>query len=561
MKFKLDKNNNVELQARIKELEEKLAADKERSIAGFGDAVVVEEYDMVDGKKEVIQRQVKNVKTGKTIQTIDTDFSSEAERTRQKEEETENYIKVMEQEGLKRADDYKRYYANYEKSLKNLEECILNVQLSTTQTSVNFALIRVWLEMEYLTTKFDILRNEIKYNTFYAFCCNVNFREWAKKIRMYSDHIISIYDNNQTDDELYLQPLGNIPHAYINPPNRNADEDTFGFLADSMKPYGRSTSYKDMYALKTLSDELLPALYKFREACDSKHLRRAIKGRMEKFSDDLDAIYLMISSPSLDNLSSVFYCFDTDDDEIGKEVEAFVEANKERASFVRLVGDKMKKLYDKHISKYCNEEEWHSLFDWSDNDCQPDYNRLGEYIFRLKDNDDRIAIAKDIVRLVNYWLHYNWAIMTYQEKLQEENKGKSLEDISPSGIPKELLVFLLIEDKDDLIKFANLIRNEASKLCDETGRKDFWDYFYFVCLHYKLVRVKPFKKKCSRVKFSKILSCILYGSDKEAEKLQYMMEKSGLQATMPQNAIRKTLRSDIGKLISELIEKQCFSHS
>ena len=226
----------------------------------------------------------------------------------------------MEREGLKRADVYKRYYANYEKSLMNLEECILNVQLSTTQTSVNFALIRVWLEIEYLTTKIGVLRDEIKYNTFYAFCCDVNFREWAKKIRMYSDHIIRIFDDNQTDDELYLQPLGNIPHAYVNPSNRNADEDTFGFLADSMKPYGRSTSYKDMYALKTLSDELLPLLCKFRDACDSKQLRRAIEGRMEKFSDDLDAIYLMISSPSLDNLSSVYYCFDTVDDEIGKEV-------------------------------------------------------------------------------------------------------------------------------------------------------------------------------------------------------------------------------------------------
>lgn len=144
MKYKPDNKNNEELQARIKELEEKLAADEERSIAGFGDAVVVEEYDMVDNKKKVIQHQVKNVKTGKTIQTLDTDFASEAEKTRHKEEETENYIKVMEQEGLKRADEYKRYYANYEKSLKNLEKCILNVQLSTTQTSVNFALIRVW---------------------------------------------------------------------------------------------------------------------------------------------------------------------------------------------------------------------------------------------------------------------------------------------------------------------------------------------------------------------------------------------------------------------------------
>lgn len=561
VKNKHDTKSNEELQARIKELEEQLAADEERNIAGFGNAVVVEEYDMVDGKKKVIQRQVKNIKTGKTINALDTDFASEAEKTRQKEEETGNYIKVMEREGLKRADVYKRYYANYEKSLMNLEECILNVQLSTTQTSVNFALIRVWLEIEYLTTKIGVLRDEIKYNTFYAFCCDVNFREWAKKIRMYSDHIIRIFDDNQTDDELYLQPLGNIPHAYVNPSNRNADEDTFGFLADSMKPYGRSTSYKDMYALKTLSDELLPLLCKFRDACDSKQLRRAIEGRMEKFSDDLDAIYLMISSPSLDNLSSVYYCFDTVDDEIGKEVEAFVEANKERASFVRLVSDKMRRLYDKHISKYCSEEEWHSLFDWSDNDCQPDYNRLGEHIFRLKDKDDRIEIAKDIVRLVNYWLHYNWAILTYQEKQQEENRGKTLEEVSPSGIPNDLLIFLLIEDKDDLIKYANLIRNEASKLCDETGRKDFWDYFYFICLHYKLVRVKPFKKKCSRLKFSKILSCILYGSEKEAERLQYMMEKSGLQATMPHNAIRKALRSDVGRLISELLVKQGFIHS
>lgn len=39
MKYKLDDKSNEELQARIKELEEKIAADEERSIAGFGDAV------------------------------------------------------------------------------------------------------------------------------------------------------------------------------------------------------------------------------------------------------------------------------------------------------------------------------------------------------------------------------------------------------------------------------------------------------------------------------------------------------------------------------------------
>ena len=53
VKNKHDTKSNEELQARIKELEEQLAADEERNIAGFGNAVVVEEYDMVDGKKKV----------------------------------------------------------------------------------------------------------------------------------------------------------------------------------------------------------------------------------------------------------------------------------------------------------------------------------------------------------------------------------------------------------------------------------------------------------------------------------------------------------------------------
>ena len=45
VKNKHDTKSNEELQARIKELEEQLAADEERNIAGFGNAVVVEEYD------------------------------------------------------------------------------------------------------------------------------------------------------------------------------------------------------------------------------------------------------------------------------------------------------------------------------------------------------------------------------------------------------------------------------------------------------------------------------------------------------------------------------------
>jgi hypothetical protein len=555
MKRNPEDQTKEELQAKIKELEEKLAADEERRIAGFGNVGVLEEYEEGD-KKKVILRKAVDLESGKTTDVIDTDYAVAEEQVRRKEDEKLNYIKVMEQEGLKRADDYKRHFDNYEKSLKNLEACIQNLNLCTTQTSLNLALIMLWLEIEYVTTKFGVLREELKYNTFYAFCCNMNFRDWAKKMRQLREHIVVFSSEGQVSDEMYLQPLDSIPHAYINPSNRVADEDTFAFLVDSMKPYGRGSSLRDFHTFKTLSDNLLPILYKLRDACNTSKLRRGIKSRLEVFSDNLDDIHRMVSSPSLDNLGSVYYCFDDDEEEVTREVDAFVNANGKRANFIHLISEKMRRLQDKQISKYCDETTWHDLFDWEDNDCQPLYEKLGEFIFKFRDQNDRIDIAKDIVRLVNYWLHYNWAILSYQERQLEGNKGKDMGDISPSGIPKDLLEFILIEDKDKLMKFATLIRNDASKLCDETGRKDFWDYFYFICIHYKLVRTKPFKKKCSRVKFSKILSCILYGSDKEAERLQYMMEKSGLQATMPNKAVLKAIRSEIGKSIAELIVKQ-----
>lgn len=555
MKRNPEDQTKEELQAKIKELEEKLAADEERRIGGFGNIGVLEEYDNGD-KRKVILRKAVDWESGKTTDVIDTDYAVAEEQVCRKEDEKLNYIKVMEQEGLKRADDYKRHFDNYEKSLKNLEACIQNLNLCTTQTSLNLALITLWLEIEFVTTKLGVLREELKYNTFYAFCCNMNFRDWAKKIRQFSEHILVLPSESQITDEMYLQPYGSIPHAYINPSNRGADEDTFAFLVDSMKPYGRSSSLRNVRALKSLSDNLLPVLYKFRDVCDSSQLRHGIKGRLEMFSDDLDDIYRMISSPSLEELNSVYYCFNYDEEEVSREVDAFVNANGKRANFIHLVSEKMRRLQDKQILKYCDETTWHDLFDWEDDDCQPSYEKLGEFIFKFRNQSDRIDIAKDIVRLVNYWLRYNWAILSYQKRQLEENKGKDMGDFSPSGIPQDLLEFILIEDKDELMKFAELIRNDASKLCDETGRKDFWDYFYFVSIHYKLVRTKPFKKKCSRVKFSKILSCILYGSDKEAERLRYMMEKSGLQATMPKKAVSKAIRSEIGKSIAELIVKQ-----
>ena len=527
MKHYSDDTTKEELQAKIRELEEKLAADEKRRVAGGGN-VGAWEADEDDDKRSV----------------------------RRKEEEANEYMRLMEQEGLKRADDYKRCFDNYEKSLKNLEACIQNLCLCTTQTALDFALLSLWLEIEFVTTKLDVLREELKYNTFYAFCCQMNFGEWAKKMRQLSGHIVVLPSEGRVSDEMYLQPSGSMPHAYIAPTNRAADEDTFAFLADSMKPYGRSSGLRNVRVLKSLSEHLLPVLNQFRDACDASQLRNGVIGRLERFSDDLDDIHRIVASPSLEKLGSAYYSFNDYDEEVSREVDAFVNANGKRANFVHLVSEKLRRLQDRQISKYCDETTWHDLFDWGGGDCQPLYERLGGFIFKFRDQDDRTDTAKDIVRLVNYWLHYNWAMLTYQERQLEENKTKETGDISPCGIPKELLEFVLIEDKDELMRFAQLIRKGASKLCDETGRKDFWDYFYFVCIHYKLVRTKPFRKKCSRVKFSKILSCILYGSDKEAERLQYMMEKSGLQATMPKKAVLKAIRSDIGKSIAELIVKQ-----
>ena len=311
MKRNPEDQTKEELQAKIKELEEKLAADEECHIAGFGNVGVWEEYEEGD-KEKVILRKAVDLESGKTTDVIDTDYAVAEEQVRKKEDEKLNYIKVMEQEGLKRADDYKRHFDNYEKSLKNLEACIQNLNLCTTQTSLNLALITLWLEIEFVTTKLGVLREELKYNTFYAFCCNMNFRDWAKKMRQLSEHIVMLPSEGQITDEMYLLPFGSVPHTYINPPNRVADEDTFAFLVDSMKPYGRSSSLRNVRALKTLSDNLLPVLYKFRDVCDSSQLRHGIKGRLEMFSDDLDDIYRMISSPSLEELNSVYYCFDYD---------------------------------------------------------------------------------------------------------------------------------------------------------------------------------------------------------------------------------------------------------
>ena len=313
---------------------------------------------------------------------------------------------------------------------------------------------------------------------------------------------------------------------------------------------------RDFPALRQLSTDLLPVLSKFRESCDSDQLRRGIKSRLEVFCDELDSIYLMITSPSLDSLGSVYYCFEADNDEIAKEVDAFVETNKSRVSFVRLASERMKKLFEKQISKYCNKDQWHDLFDWSDNDCQPDYERLGEFIFGIRKDQDRIEKAKNIVRLVEYWLHYNWAIMTYEENRKAENDGKVIGDISDMGIPADLMKYILIQGREKLIKFADLVKGEAIKLRDEYGKEDFWDYFYFTCVHFKFIRIKPYKMKCSRAKFAEILSWLLYGSAKEAKNINYSMEKSGLQASNPENAIRHALKSEVGKNLKNLIENQ-----
>lgn len=530
-----------------------VAEDLARSQAGFGGIYVVQEYG---NEGEMIDRRIVDTDPAGDGKVVDTDYATEEYRVKRQEEETFDYIKTMEADGIKRADEYKRNFDNYECSLKKIESYIQDLNLCTTQTSLNFSIISLWLEIEFFTTKLRVLHDELKYNTFYAFCCDINFREWAKKMHQYSEHIHIYYPEGRISDEMYLQPLGSIPHAYITPTNNIADDDTFSFLQDSMRPYGRSSNMRDFIALRQLSTDLLPVLSKFRESCDSDQLRRGIKSRLEVFCDDLDGIYLMITSPSLDSLGSVYYCFEADNDEIAKEIDAFVETNKSRVSFVRLASERMKKLLEKQISKYCNKDQWHDLFDWSDNDCQPDYERLGEFIFGIRNDPDRIEKAKDIVRLVEYWLHYNWAIMTYEENRKAENDGKDIGDISDMGIPADLMKYILIQGREKLIKFANLVKGEAIKLRDEYGKEDFWDYFYFTCVHFKFIRIKPYKMKCSRAKFAEILSWLLYGSAKEAKNINYSMEKSGLQASNPENAIRHALKSEVGKNLKNLIENQ-----
>lgn len=65
MKRNPEDQTKEELQAKIKELEEKLAADEERRIAGFGNVGVWEEYEEGD-KKKVILRKAVDLESGKT---------------------------------------------------------------------------------------------------------------------------------------------------------------------------------------------------------------------------------------------------------------------------------------------------------------------------------------------------------------------------------------------------------------------------------------------------------------------------------------------------------------
>ena len=473
--------------------------------------------------------------------------------------ENQDQIKVIGKGGYENADEFKSYYANYEKSLRYIEDCIQNLQLSTTQTSYTFAGIRVMLEIEYFQKKMDILCKMIDENTFIAFCCNVNFREWSKKMYWYFEHLKWIENDNKVADEMYLQAIDKEYYSYLVPTNHQADEETITSLAKNMDPQVPRHDGTD-YILKIFSEEQYPELIHFRSKTEQYPLTDAISTRLSYFGGYLESIYDMINSRCINDFRGIYYGYTDEIKAIHIEVESFVKANQKKANLIQILKDKINVLMKKEVSRYCSEEEWLSLVDIRFVCFRHDYKGIGELIYRHINKDNKLEIARDIIRLMAYWEAYNYYIL-YNKILLEDN-DKEPDNASPLGIPDDLLDCLLIKDKNDLRRFIDLIKNDISRLCEDSKTGNYtWDYFYFICIDYKLLRMEPYIRKCSRVKFAKILSYILYGSDKEAERIRFMMEKSGLQATMPDKAIKKAKNDKVGLEISKLLEEQGFKKS
>lgn len=395
------------------------------------------------------------------------------------------------------ATDYEMSYEAYQKSLERLEACIKGLDYSSTITSLNYSLLNLWLELELNISKFETLHGDLKRNALYAFYNTIDFRGWSKKFRQYSETLPFMDECDYTEDESYLHSQDGIRFT---PRNFEADKAIFKRFKDTINNKRNWFNAEEKKELTKISNKVLPGLAEVRKHLDSVPLHCVIEKMLVHFSDLLDAIHRIIIAPDIVSLEALYVLFkggDKTEKEIDAKVTAYVASIKDNPQFVHLIETEMSKLQRERISRYCNEEEWHNLFSWDDDECQPIYGNIGQLIHKYYDYENRIEIGKDIVELTYYWMQYNWELMEYNikheehwyEKREREKREQLLTEKAVNSI-------VLITNKELHCQFVELIKDGICKLITQ---KPQWDYLRYLCIHHHLIQ------KCSRDNYARFL--------------------------------------------------------
>lgn len=446
-------------------------------------------------------------------------------------------------------DKFARDFENYENNLASLELSMNNVANCHTQTSINLALISLWLELDYAKYKFEELRDRLAHNGLYAFCNTINFQQWSQTFRRFSEHIPRLHDQSTISDELFALEVEGPFKRFKAPTNCEADDFIFSMLYEANN-MGALKYSNYLFYFKELKKTSLPKLNELRQSLNTSQLYMCIKSLLQSLSNILNELHREIYSPSINSLELLYAQIGMliNCDIIETKIKSYSDIFYTRPDYIDLLKKRMDVLLQSRIIKYCDADEWKNLFDWEDNDCQPIDANIGKLIHKQIDNKDKITNAKDIVELTEYWLNYNWELINYRESHPDCN----LDDDTHRILKQEATQAkssnpILIKDIEVLMEFETVISQKILGLIKKSENKGNWDIVLFVCKHYKIV-----PEKCSRNMFSKYLISVCPALDDE-KKLRESMEKCSITCGKKEIVYSKFLKDDLAREIDLLI--------